>query len=160
MYIILYCLVFCISYANNFNYRHIPIQEEGRIKPLDSFARNQLLKFNGKTSLTIYQNNQTLKVDAIDWLMPILIQDSQSLDIPIFKIENPDVVNALKLEWREKSTYSYNEINDGLNYIDEHINNPQLIEALKIRNRNNKNSFIRRTIHLGSFRFTTFHSRQ
>ena len=59
MYIILYCLVFSILYANNFNYQHIPIQEEGRIKPLDSFARNQLLKFNGKTSITIYQNNDT-----------------------------------------------------------------------------------------------------
>ena len=140
MYIILYCLVFCISYANNFNYRHIPIQEEGRIKPLDSFARNQLLKFNGKTSLTIYQNNQKLTVDAIDWLMPILIQDSNTLNVPVFKIENPDVVNAIKLEWREKSTYSYNEINDGLNYIDNNINNQQLIEKLKILNREENNS--------------------
>ena len=138
--IILYFLFLCIPYANTFNYQHIPIQEEGRVKPLDSFARNQLLKFNGKTSLTIYDNNVKLKLNAIDWLMPILIQDSNTLNIPVFKIENPDVVNALKLEWREKSTYSYNEINDGLNYIDNHINNPQLIETLKIRNRNQKNS--------------------
>ena len=72
--------------------------------------------------------------------MPILIQDSNTLNVPVFKIENPDVVNAIKLEWREQSTYSYNEINDGLNYIDGHINNPQLIETLKIRNRNQKNS--------------------
>ena len=111
MYIILYCLVFCISYANNFNYRHIPIQEEGRIKPLDSFARNQLLKFNGKTSLTIYQNNQTLKVDAIDWLIPILIQDSNTLNIPLFKIENPYV----KLNW-ENSEFKWIEPIQLINY--------------------------------------------
>jgi len=138
--IILYFLILCIPYANTFNYQHIPIQEQGRIKPLDSFARNQLLKFNGKTSLTIYDNNVRFKLDAIDWLMPILLQDPNSLNIPVFKIENPDVTNAIKLEWREKSTYSYNEINDGLNYIDNSINNPQLIETLKIRNRNNGNS--------------------
>ena len=124
--IILYFLIICTSYAGTFSYKHIPIQEEGRIKPLDSFARNQLLRFNGKTSITIYQNNEKFKLDAIDWLMPILIQDPNSLDMPIFKIENPDLADVIKLNWREKSTYSYNEINDGLNYIDEHINNPQL----------------------------------
>ena len=38
-----------------FSFLHIPIQEEGRIKPLDSFARNQLLKIYGKNKLTIVQ---------------------------------------------------------------------------------------------------------
>ena len=125
----------CTSYADTFSYKHIPIQEEGRIKPLDSFARNQLLRFNGKSSITIHQNNQKIKLDAIDWLMPILTQDPSSLDIPIFKIENPDLVDVIKLNWREKSTYSYNEINDGLNYIDDNINNPELIKILIQRNR-------------------------
>ncbi len=133
--ILLYFLTICISYADTFSYKNIPIQEEGRIKPLDSFARNQLLRFNGKTSLTIYQNNEKLKLDAIDWLMPILTQDPSSLDVPIFKIENPDLVDVIKLNWREKSTYSYNEINDGLNYVDDKINNPELINTLIQRNR-------------------------
>ena len=31
--------------------KDIPIQESGRIKPLDSFARNQLLSFYGKREL-------------------------------------------------------------------------------------------------------------
>ena len=62
------------------------------------------------------------------------------LNIPLFKIENPDLADAIKLEWREKSIYSYNEINDGLNYIDDNINNQQLIEKLKILNREENNS--------------------
>ena len=132
---ILYSLIICASYADTFSYMHIPIQEEGRIKPLDSFARNQLLRFNGKTSITIHQNKEKLKLDAIDWLMPILTQDPSSLDIPIFKIENPDLVDVIKLNWREKYTYSYNEINDGLNYVDDNINNPELIKMLIERNR-------------------------
>ena len=133
--ILLYFLIICMSYADTFSYKHIPIQEEGRIKPLDSFARNQLLRFNGKTSLTIHQNNEKLKLDAIDWLMSILTQDPSSLEIPIFKIENPDLVDVIKLNWREKYTYSYNEINDGLNYVDDKINNPELINTLIQRNR-------------------------
>ena len=45
-------LLICMLQAENFSFLHIPIQEEGRIKPLDTFARNQLLKLYGKKELT------------------------------------------------------------------------------------------------------------
>ena len=32
-------------FGNGLKFNEIPIQEDGRIKPLDSFARNQLLIF-------------------------------------------------------------------------------------------------------------------
>ena len=121
--------------SNEFSFKHLPIQEQGRIKPLDSFARNQLLKFYGKTSLTIYEDERKFKIDAIDWLIPVLIQDINSLNVPIFKIQNPDVVEVLNLNWREKSTYTYNEINDGLNYTDDTINNELLIQNIRNTNR-------------------------
>ena len=35
----------------DFNYSEIPVQENGRIKPLDSFARNHLLAINSKRTL-------------------------------------------------------------------------------------------------------------
>ena len=133
-YIILILSLSCI-WANDFSFKHLPIQEQGRIKPLDSFARNQLLKFYGKSSLTIYENKQTFKIDAIDWLIPIITQDVNSLNVPIFKIQNPDVVDALNLNWREKSTYTYHEINDGLNYTDGAINNELLIKNIRNTNR-------------------------
>ena len=81
-YIILILSLSCI-WANDFSFKHLPIQEQGRIKPLDSFARNQLLKFYGKSSLTIYENKQTFKIDAIDWLIPIITQDVNSLNNPL-----------------------------------------------------------------------------
>ncbi len=102
--------------SSDFNFLHIPIQEEGRIKPLDSFARNQLLKIYGKNKLTIYdQNNKKYKISAINWLYSVLKQEPSSLNQNIFKIENPTVVNALNLEITQNLTYSFNQINDGLN---------------------------------------------
>ena len=35
IYTILFFLIICTLYAGSFNYSHIPIQEEGRIKPFD-----------------------------------------------------------------------------------------------------------------------------
>ena len=37
--------------SSDFDYWDIPIQEHGRIKPLDSFARNHLLAINSKRTL-------------------------------------------------------------------------------------------------------------
>ena len=44
-------LVFIISFlslvfSTNLSFEDIPIQEEGRIKPLDTFAKNQLLRMS------------------------------------------------------------------------------------------------------------------
>ena len=52
-YFIILLFLLTPAQTSDFNFLHIPIQEEGRIKPLDSFARNQLLKIYGKSKLTI-----------------------------------------------------------------------------------------------------------
>ena len=114
--IILFILAFiCPVQAENLNFLHIPIQEQGRIKPIDSFARNQIIKLYGKNKLTVHTNNTSHKVSAIDWLFSVITQQSGILDQFIFKIENPDVINALDLEPTYKSIYSFNQINAGFN---------------------------------------------
>ncbi len=40
-----------ILLPRDFDYRDIPIHENGRIKPLDTFVRNQLLLIYGKRSI-------------------------------------------------------------------------------------------------------------
>ena len=50
--ILLLILSMCaILFPRDFDYRDIPIHENGRIKPLDTFVRNQLLLIYGKRSI-------------------------------------------------------------------------------------------------------------
>ena len=49
-FIILLC---GILLPRDFDHRDIPIHENGRIKPLDTFVRNQLLLIYGKRSIKI-----------------------------------------------------------------------------------------------------------
>ena len=42
-------LLFLPLFAEGFDARHIPVQDGGRIKPLDTFARNQLLAIRKAT---------------------------------------------------------------------------------------------------------------
>tara|TARA_B000000475_G_scaffold270828_1_gene267245 strand:+ start:1235 stop:3142 length:1908 start_codon:yes stop_codon:yes gene_type:complete len=127
-YLLTLLLILSSISAADFSFLHIPIQEEGRIKPIDSFARNQLLKIYGKSKLTIYDKDNTkYNISAIDWLFSIIKQEPSSLDQIIFKVENPDVVKSLNLDVTKKLTYSFNQINNGLN-LD---NNKELLQNIK-----------------------------
>ena len=96
--LIAYLLFFTLALGQTFSYKHIPIQEDGRIKPLDSFARNQLLSFYGKTKLTIYEEDKKTKMPAIDWFFLLITQNKSIKSIPVFTIGNPDVAEAFNLE--------------------------------------------------------------
>ena len=95
--------------ANDLRVTDIPIQEGGRIKPLDTYARNQALAFYGKRKIK-HEN-----LPAIDWLLNLFTNPDKGLDQRIFNIRNPEVVNALELEWTNNfHKYSYNEIYPGV----------------------------------------------
>ena len=86
---------------NSFN--QIPVQHEGRIKPLDSFARAFLKSFSGKDSIN------GLNADA--WLAETLFDPAQSLQRPLFRVFRPD---TLGLRVRESKYYSYAELSSAL----------------------------------------------
>ena len=95
--------------AESFFVSDIPIQEGGRIKPLDSFARNQSLAFYGKRKIK-HEN-----LSAIDWLLNLFTHPEKGLDQKVFNLRNPEVVNALGLTWTNNfHKYSYNELIPGI----------------------------------------------
>ena len=95
--------------AESFFVSDIPIQEGGRIKPLDSFARNQSLAFYGKREI------KHEDLSAIDWLLNLFTHPEKGLDQKVFNLRNPEVVNALGLIWTNNfHKYSYNELFPGI----------------------------------------------
>ena len=72
-------LISSIVRGDNFEFSHIPIQENGRIKPLDTFAKNQLLSIYTKRSI------KSEKLTAIDWLLETLSNPKEAFNKPIFK---------------------------------------------------------------------------
>lgn len=81
------------------HFSQIPVQHEGRIKPLDSFARAFLKLFSGKDTLD--------GLNADEWLAETLFDPAQSLQRPLFRVFRPD---ALNLPVRDKKYYSYAEL--------------------------------------------------
>ena len=88
------------------NFAQIPILHEGRIKPLDSFARFYLTILYGK--------DHSADFTAIMWLSELLFTPQDAYKRKIFNINNPDVVTAINLPWRKYHKYSFNEVTKAL----------------------------------------------
>ena len=125
-----------VSQLLAFEVENIPVQSEGRIKPFDSFARNQLLRFYGKREVKEHQ------LKATDWLLDLILDPQGGRDLKIFNIRNPEVVSSLFLDWTNEHKYSYNEIIPGLkNQID-------LITAIDEKDDSDKSPFEKQLIEL------------
>jgi len=106
--LILSSLFLCLFFGSSLSIKDIPVQEEGRIKPFDTFANNQLLRIHGKSSLS------KSELSSADWLFGVLTDDSLALSIPVFYIRNPEVVNALELNLNDDRKYNFDDISNSI----------------------------------------------
>jgi ABC-type transport system involved in cytochrome c biogenesis permease subunit len=81
------------------DFRQLPVQHEGRVKPLDTFARAVLDLCSGRQSL------EGMNADA--WLAETLFDPAQALQRPLFKIFRPAL---LGLPEKDRHSYSYAEL--------------------------------------------------
>jgi ABC-type transport system involved in cytochrome c biogenesis permease subunit len=99
---------------NGFDYDafgRIVIQHEGRLKPLDKFARTSLTLFHEKATLKGYDTDgRRYKKKAIQWLADTLLFPRQAFDDKIFKERNNGVIQALGLEVDPDQLYSFNQL--------------------------------------------------
>ena len=59
----------------------VVVQHDGRLKPLDKFARTSLTMFHEKASFTIYDaDGHRIKKKAIEWLVDTLLYPQQAFD--------------------------------------------------------------------------------
>jgi ABC-type transport system involved in cytochrome c biogenesis permease subunit len=74
-------------------FARLPVLEGGRVKPVDSFARNSLLVIRGTQSLPLDGKS----VPAVKWLMDALWKPEAADTQPVFVIDDPDVRGLLGL---------------------------------------------------------------
>ena len=89
-------------------FESIPIQDGGRIKPLDTYASVALLKFNGKRSCNDLSGK---RISATEWLMDTLFYPEDSRQYKIFRVDNSDVMVDLSLSYtKRRDRYSYEDL--------------------------------------------------
>lgn len=87
----------------------IPVLEKGRVKPLDTLARNSLRVITNRESLKDHDDpKQTIQ--AIEWLAEVVADTDRANDFQVFRIENQQVLDLLELPRRKNLRYSVNEL--------------------------------------------------
>jgi len=115
----------------------LPVQEDGRVKPLDTLARFKLLRFSGKQSgisatrmdeakgavpvddpatskPLVDAKGGKLRFTATEWLLVSWFRPDIAKQLPVFVVDNSEAITELELKAKAKrDRYSYNEIEPG-----------------------------------------------
>jgi ABC-type transport system involved in cytochrome c biogenesis permease subunit len=92
-------------------FKKIAVLEGGRIKPLDTYARNILLRFSGKRTIE--------KKPAIDWFARLAFASEMTRDDKIFLINHPAIATAIGIEPEKKRRYSFAQLEPGFERLQE-----------------------------------------
>ncbi|HCN06402.1 MAG TPA: hypothetical protein DIT01_00600 [Lentisphaeria bacterium] len=102
-------------------WKTIPIQDGGRLKPLDTFAAFKMLKLHGKRTMRLTDADATIKLSPIEWLLDCLFRPDTAVTYPTFTVDNSSVIVAIGLSPHKKkrSRYSYTELQPGIERLFE-----------------------------------------
>jgi hypothetical protein len=94
----------------------LPVLVGGRVKPLDTVARNTLLIIHGKQSLELTDRG---RLTALPWLADVLFNAPLADDYRAFAINNADVLGLFGWEQTVRKYFSYAELRPFLRQIEE-----------------------------------------
>ncbi len=103
----------------------LPVLLNGRIKPLDTIARNSLLIIQGKQ--TLQTDHDTLS--AMDWLAEVLMKQDQADQRKIFVIRNPETLTALSLNPRAGKYFSFRQFVPHLQEVEQQAALAEKVDA-------------------------------
>ena len=101
--------LFCQStkLSNSINVKELAgllVYEQGRVKPLDTVAKNLLLRFSAKST---YKDEKG-RISAITWFAQLAFDPYNTRDDIIFKVNNPEVLVALGVKSTARR-FSFND---------------------------------------------------
>jgi ABC-type transport system involved in cytochrome c biogenesis permease subunit len=91
----------------------MPVQEEGRIKPLETLANYQLLAFHGTRTLRLkYSDGTRRTLKPAEWLLDCLFYPEVARHYPVFVVDDPQAVTLVGMTPHEsrRQRYSFEEV--------------------------------------------------
>jgi ABC-type transport system involved in cytochrome c biogenesis permease subunit len=106
----------------------IPVQVGGRVKPLDTVARNSLLIIRTKQTLLLDDGRQ---LSAIKWLADTLFNTPVADRYPAFVIQNSDVLGLFGWQQSDRKYFSFSELAPFLKQIEEQGEQAEKLQAVE-----------------------------
>jgi len=102
------------------SFSELPVLIGGRVKPIDTVARNTLLILRGKQSLRVEgEDGKRHKMEAARWFMDVVFDEAKADQYPVFTVHNQELLDLLELPRADKRDCTYAEIKPHVREIDE-----------------------------------------
>lgn len=88
------------------SFAHLPVSADGRVKPIDTVARNALLAASGRQTVKV--GDRTLS--ATEFLLDLIARPETATDYPVMRIDHPDVLALIDQPPEGKKRFSLNEL--------------------------------------------------
>ncbi|HSP43209.1 MAG TPA: hypothetical protein VLO11_10090, partial [Luteolibacter sp.] len=98
------------------SFKRIPVLVGGRIKPLDTVARNSLLILRGKQTARLPDGG---KLSASQWLADVLFDPAKADGHPVFAVANQEVLGMFGWPQADKKFCTYAELKPYIPKIEE-----------------------------------------
>ena len=106
----------------------LPVLVGGRVKPLDTVARNSLLIIHGKQELSL-DGGKTLS--AMPWLTDMLFNAPVADQYRVFLVQNDEVLGLFGWEQSQRKYFSFVEFSPFLKQIEEQGEQADKLEAVQ-----------------------------
>lgn len=118
-------------------FSQLPVQEGGRIKPLDSVARNTLMVLAGRQS---YRTPEGEKISAGEWFAELTLDPQTAATRRVIRIDHPDIVGLLGEHNEERQYFSLAELAPHLQTLQEQFG---LIDPESARRTSYENALVK-----------------
>ena len=99
----------------------LPVQEKGRVKPIDTVARNSLLIMRGKQKVPdgpevgyfeklFYGKKAPNYLSALEWFAKLTLNPDEADDYKVFRIDHPEVLGLFGFEPGKAKYFSFNDL--------------------------------------------------
>ncbi len=97
-----------------YEFGKLPVVDQGRLKPLDALARDSLQIISDRQTFVDERGDRQ---SAIRWLLDLIARPGESDTHRTFRVEHPEVLDAMGLPRRKGLRYSFAELEPRLNEL-------------------------------------------
>jgi ABC-type transport system involved in cytochrome c biogenesis permease subunit len=117
----------------------LPVLMDGRFQPFDSVARNSLLQIRARQTIVEIKDpnahwwqpsKRYTKLSATEWLLEAMMKPEQADNRKVFRIDNNEVTELLKLPDNQKY-YSFNQIRPQADELEKQADRIEPIDSTK-----------------------------
>jgi ABC-type transport system involved in cytochrome c biogenesis permease subunit len=103
----------------------LPVLEGGRVKPVDSIARNSLMVIRGAQSFEY--EGRTISAD--EWLLDVLFRPEVADAQPVFQIDDPDVLGLIGLPQTTQRRFPFTALTPYVQQIEQQASAAEKVDA-------------------------------